>query len=226
MEDSCMSTAALEGPALILESIGKIIGTRVILADISMSIHRGQIHGLMGPNGSGKTTLLRILAGFLRFDSGRIERHHGSLERIGYVSQRFCLYDELTVRENLWFQAGMRGVATASVAAAERTFELSELGGRPASALSGGQRQRLLIAAAFLHRPTLVLCDEPTTALDSAARRGLWELLRRQANTGTTIVLTTHEEADASECDVITRLQDGRIAPPQRRAAITARSSS
>lgn len=221
-----MSTDALESPALILANVGKRIGARSILADISMSIRRGQIHGLMGPNGSGKTTLLRILAGFLGFDSGRIERHHGALERIGYVSQRFCLYDELTVRENLQFQAGMRGVSAPAVAEAERAFGLSEFVGRRATTLSGGQRQRLLIAAALMHRPTLVLCDEPTTALDSAARRSLWDLLRREARTGTTIVLTTHEEADALECDVITRLQEGRVANPRVAMSAMARLPS
>jgi len=181
---------------------------------------------LMGPNGSGKTTLLRILASILGSDTGRIERHHGPQERIGYVPQRFCLYDELTVRENLRFQASMRGVGAAAVAEAERRFELGVLSMRRAATLSGGQRQRLLIAAAFMHRPTLILCDEPTTALDPAARGGLWALLRRESRTGTTVVLTTHEEADARECDDITRLQDGRIAASQAAAAAPARFTS
>jgi ABC-2 type transport system ATP-binding protein len=199
-------------PALVLTGVGKTIGRRAVLADISLTIPRGQIHGLLGPNGSGKTTLLRLLAGIWRVDSGSIERWHGPQERIGYVPQRFGLYDDLTVRENLRFQAQMRGSGPVAIEDAERQFDLGGLARQRAATLSGGQRQRLLLAAALLHRPTLVLCDEPTTALDRAARSDLWALLRRAARAGTTVVVTTHEEADARECDAITQLQDGRIA--------------
>jgi ABC-2 type transport system ATP-binding protein len=205
--------------ALVLTKISKRIGARIALTDISISIPKGRIHGLLGPNGSGKTTLLRLLAGIWRADSGQIERRHGTQDRVCYVPQRFCLYDEMTVRENLRFQASMRGAGATAAADTEREFGLQALGARRASTLSGGQRQRLLIAAALLHRPTLVLCDEPTTALDAAARTDLWNLLHREARNGTTIVLTTHEEADARECDAVTRLHDGRIAGPQPGAA-------
>jgi ABC-2 type transport system ATP-binding protein len=207
-----MFTDAPERPAaLILTGVSKRIGSRSAVAGISLSIHSGRIHGLLGPNGSGKTTLLRLLGGILQADNGSIERRHGPADRIGYVPQRFCLYDELTVSENLRFQARMRGADATAVEDAESKFDLRELGSRRAATLSGGQRQRLLIAAALLFRPTLVLFDEPTTALDSASRTELWAMLRREAQIGVTIVLSTHEEADARECDAVTRLQDGRI---------------
>jgi ABC-2 type transport system ATP-binding protein len=207
-----MSTDAPERPAaLILTGVSKRLGSRSALADISLSIHCGRIHGLLGPNGSGKTTLLRLLGGILQADNGSIERRHGPADRIGYVPQRFCLYDELTVRENLRFQARMRGADARAVEDAESKFDLRELGSRRAATLSGGQRQRLLIAAALIFRPTLVLFDEPTTALDSASRSQLWALLRRETQIGATVVLSTHEDADARECDAVTRIQDGRI---------------
>jgi ABC-2 type transport system ATP-binding protein len=198
-------------PALVLTGVGKSIGGRALVAGISLAIARGQIHALLGPNGSGKTTLLRLIAGIWPVDTGSIERHHGPPHRIGYVPQRFGLYDELTVRENLNFQAQMRGGDLMPIEQAEREFDLAGFAMRRAGTLSGGQRQRLLLAAALLHRPTLVLCDEPTTALDRASRSDLWALLRREARAGTTVVLTTHEEADTQACDTVTQLQDGRI---------------
>lgn len=209
MEDFFTSTEQPEF-ALILRNVGKRLGNRQALQNISLSIRRGQMHGLLGPNGSGKTTLLRLLAGLLSCDSGTIERFHGPMGEIGYVPQRFCLYDELTVRENLRFQAHMRG-SDNSLLEVEQRFDLQQLTTCRAGALSGGQRQRLLIAAALLHGPSLVLFDEPTTALDSLSRNRLWDMLRQEAHRGTTLVLTTHEEIDALQCDTITRLQDGSI---------------
>jgi len=152
-----------------------------------------------------------MLAGLGSPDNGRIDRPHAALQCTGYVPQRFGLYDELTVHENLRFQARMRGCDRTAVIRAEHEFDLVTLSTRRAATLSGGQRQRLLIAAALLHRPSCVLLDEPTTALDAESRRGLWRLLRSLARADAAVVLTTHEDADARECDTVTRLSDGRI---------------
>jgi ABC-2 type transport system ATP-binding protein len=204
------TTGAVREPVATLTAVGRFAGDRAALADISLVIRSGEIHGLLGPNGSGKTTLLRILAGIWQPDVGRID-YPGAPVRIGYVPQRFCLYDELTVGENLGFQAAMRGRKTTPVAGVLSDFSLEALASRRAAALSDGERQRLMLAAAMLSRPTLLLLDEPTTALDSASRRSLWSLLRREAAHGTAVVLTSHELADGAQCDSTTRLSEGRL---------------
>ncbi len=210
-----MSMAAPEPPsAVIVRHVSKAFGARVVLVGVSLTVKRGEIHGLLGANGSGKTTLLRIIAGIWQADSGEVEQRHGDRTAIGYAAQRFCLYDELTVGENLRFQARMRNCPQARVPEFERQFELQQLDGQRAGRLSGGQRQRLLLAAALLHRPSLLLLDEPTTALDDESRQSLWQLLRREAKNGTAIVLTTHESLDSQECHVVTRLRDGQVPAP------------
>ena len=212
--ESPVGKPQLTPPAITVVGVSKEMAGRKVLNDVSLTIPRGRIHGLLGPNGSGKTSLLRILAGLWRPDAGRIERHHGSVAEIGYVAQRFCLYDELTVRENLRFQRAMRGAGRETVAQAEADFDLIALRDQRAGRLSGGERQRLMIAAALLHRPSLLLLDEPTTALDAPSRRFLWALLHRETTAGATVVLTTHEEADARECHATTVLRDGRVLVP------------
>lgn len=203
-------TAAVREPVVTLTAVGRFAGDRVALADISLVIRAGKIHGLLGPNGSGKTTLLRILAGIWHPNVGRIA-YPGAPVRIGYVAQRFCLYDELTVGENLRFQGAMLGRNAMPVARALNEFSLEALASRRAAALSNGERQRLMLAAAMLSQPTLLLLDEPTTALDTASRRSLWSLLRREAAYGTAVVLTSHELADGAQCDSTTRLSEGRL---------------
>jgi ABC-2 type transport system ATP-binding protein len=205
------TTGAVREPVVTLTALGRFAGDRVALADISLVIRSAEIRGLLGPNGSGKTTLLRILAGIWRPDVGRIE-YSGTPVRIGYVPQRFCLYDELTVGENLGFQAAMHGRHALPVARILDDFSLAALVSRRAAALSDGERQRLMLAAAMLSRPTLLLLDEPTTALDTASRALLWSLLRREAAHGTAVVLTSHELADGAQCDSTTRLSEGRLA--------------
>lgn len=203
-------TVAVREPVVTLTAVGRFAGDRAALADISLVIRSGEIHGLLGPNGSGKTTLLRILAGIWHPDVGRIA-YPGAPVRVGYVAQRFCLYDELTVGENLRFQGAMLGRNAMPVARALHEFSLEALASRRAAALSNGERQRLMLAAAMLSRPTLLLLDEPTTALDTASRRSLWSLLRREAAYGTAVVLTSHELGDGAQCDSTTRLSEGRL---------------
>ena len=135
------------------------------------------------------------------------------LPQIGYVPQRFCYYEELTAMENLRFVARMNARDNSRQAAelALREFDLLPIASRRAQALSGGQRQRLMLAAALLHRPSLLLLDEPTTALDAASRDALWIRLRVLAANGITCVLTTHEVADSERCDTSTALADGKL---------------
>ena len=211
-----VTTAA---PAIAVIGVSKRIAGRVLLDDVSLTIARGCIHGLLGPNGSGKTSLLRILGGLWSADHGHVERYDTPLEAIGYVPQRLGLYDELTAHENLVFQGAVRGVDRFAVARAENDFDLRELRDRRAGRLSGGERQRLSIAAAVMHRPRLLLLDEPTTALDAPSRRTLWAWLHREIGVGTAVVITTHEQADAGECHTTTLLRDGRVVAPDVIAA-------
>jgi ABC-2 type transport system ATP-binding protein len=143
-----------------------------------------------------------------------VRERDGYLPKIGYVPQRFCHYDELTVHENLRFIAHMRTVPLAdqAIERALADFGLAQCAGSRAGALSGGQRQRLMLAAALLHGPQLLLLDEPTTALDAPSRAALWQRLSSLKQAGVTVILTTHEAGDTAFCDSCTTLSDGRVA--------------
>lgn len=207
--------------AVVARHVSKSFGAHHALRDVSVNFAQHQCHALWGPNASGKTTLLRIIAGLLDPDEGNtlslgydvVRDRHSYLPKIGYVPQRFCYYDELTVRENLGFIASMRDIAAAAavIARALQEFELTECAQHRAGVLSGGQRQRLMLAGALLHQPELLLLDEPTTALDPRSRAALWQRIGTLLQAGVTIILTTHESADAARCDTSTVLADGRV---------------
>lgn len=199
----------------------KSFGAHHALRDVSLSFATRRCHALLGPNASGKTTLLRIIAGLLDPDAGGIyslghdvvRDRTAYLPKIGYVPQQFCYYEELTVSENLRFIANMRGIrdAAAGIDQALQEFELAGRGQTRAGALSGGQRQRLMLAGALLHKPELLLLDEPTTALDSRSRAALWLRIRMLLSGGVTVIMTTHEQEDAAHCDSSTSMADGGV---------------
>ena len=195
----------------------------VAVNDVELNIPRAQIYGFLGPNGSGKSTTLRMLCGLLRPTAGRIRvldldipRQSELLRRrIGYMTQKFSLWDDLTVGENLDFMARIftleRSRARARIDAALHEYHLAPLQNRLAGAMSGGQRQRLALAAATLHEPELLLLDEPTSAVDPQSRRDFWESLFTLAGRGTTILVSTHYMDEAERCHRLAIMDDGRL---------------
>lgn len=190
----------------------KVFGQVVAVEGLDLDVPRGQVLGLLGANGSGKTTTIRMLCGLLEPTAGEatvvgfdIRRDAEKIRtRIGYMSQKFGLYDDLTVLENLRFYSGLYGLR-----GAEQTTRVEELvaelglGGRLrqlTGELSGGWRQRVALGCAIAHRPDLLLLDEPTAGVDPAARKLFWERIYRLAEGGVTILVTTHYMDEAERC--------------------------
>ena len=208
----------------LTKRFGSGSGSVTAVNGVDLSIARGEIFGFLGPNGSGKTTLLRILCGLLPPDSGTghcldiafsapasIARKRQ--RRIGYLAQRFTLYDDLSVAENLQFRARIFTVAQPEqrVSHALDQYGLRAHCHQLAGQLSGGWRRRLELAACLLHQPDLVLLDEPTAGVDADARSDFWREIENLANDGVTVLVSTHDIAEAERCDRISYLSRGRI---------------
>ncbi|MDM8349152.1 ABC transporter ATP-binding protein [Pseudomonas sp. sp1636] len=203
--------------------LSKRFGALTAVDNLNLRVRRAEVFGFLGPNGSGKSTTIRMLCGLLRPSAGEIEvlgcqipRDAEALKRrIGYMTQKFSLYEDLSVVENLQFLATVQGLDKA--AARQRIAELLErywLGEQRqqmAGTLSGGQKQRLALAGAVLHKPDLLLLDEPTSAVDPQSRREFWESLFELADAGTTLLVSTHYMDEAERCTRLGILDAGRL---------------
>jgi ABC-2 type transport system ATP-binding protein len=205
--------------AIEVEGLTKSFGGRKVVRDLSMRVLRGSIYGFLGPNGSGKTTTIRMLTGLLTPDEGRgtclgydIRTQAGEIKRhVGYMTQRFSLYQDLSVRENLEFVARLYGIAKPA-AAARAMVERLGLGGREeqlAGELSGGWKQRLALGACTLPNPQLLLLDEPTAGVDPKARREFWNEIHALAADGLTVLVSTHYMDEAERCHEIAYIAYG-----------------
>ncbi len=210
-------------PAIEAHGLTRRFGATVAVDGIELSIPRARIYGFLGPNGSGKSTTIRMLCGLLRPDAGEIralglhipQQAEALRARLGYMTQRFALWEDLTGRENLRFMAEVYTLPRASIAARidelVTEYRLEPFLDRPAGTLSGGQKQRLALAAATLHKPELLLLDEPTSAVDPQSRRDFWDSLFRLTAAGTTILVSTHYMDEAERCHELAILNLGRV---------------
>jgi ABC-2 type transport system ATP-binding protein len=207
--------------AVEVEGLTKSFAGKVVVRNLSMRVKRGQIYGFLGPNGSGKTTTLRMLCGLLTPDSGRgtalgydiLEDNEELKRHVGYMTQRFSLYQDLSIRENLEFVARVYGLAD-PVAEARGAIERLGLAGREqqlAGELSGGWKQRLALGACILPRPELLLLDEPTAGVDPKARREFWAEIHKLASEGLTVLVSTHYMDEAERCHEIAYIAYGEL---------------
>jgi len=211
------------GPAVHIENLVKRFGDFVAVDDVSIDVAPGEIFGFLGPNGAGKSTTIRILCGLLPPTSGRatvggfdVETQPEEIKRnIGYMSQKFSLYDDLKVQENIEFFGGVYGVAPGKLA--ERRDYVLKMAGledkRDAltRTLSGGWKQRLALGCAILHEPPILFLDEPTSGVDPIARRNFWHLIYELSAAGHTIFVTTHYMDEAEYCHRVALMYGGRV---------------
>jgi ABC-2 type transport system ATP-binding protein len=204
-----------------VRALNKHFGDKHVVNNVSMRVHKGEIFGFLGPNGSGKTTTIRMMCGLLRPDSGSgtclgydIRRQSGAIKRnVGYMTQRFSFWDDLTITENLDFVARMYDIPNRREVVRKTIADLglASRSGQLAGELSGGWKQRMALAACMLHSPMLLLLDEPTAGVDPKARRDFWDELQGLAARGISVLVSTHYMDEASRCHKLAYIAYGRL---------------
>jgi len=213
--------------AVDVADVSKSFGTLKALNRVTLRVRQGEIYGLLGPNGAGKTTLIRLICGLLEAQAGTVTvlgrrmPEIGVLRHIGYMTQQAALYPSISVEENVRFFAAINGVED-GVKEALDLVQLYDRRGSVVSTLSGGMRQRCSLACALVHRPQLLLLDEPTVGVDPQLRVQFWDYFRRMAGEGTTLIVSSHVMDEAGRCDRLLLLRDGELiadsTPAQLRA--------
>jgi ABC-2 type transport system ATP-binding protein len=205
-----------ESYAVDISGVAKTFGAVKALDGVTLRVKRGEIYGLLGPNGAGKTTLIRLLVGLLQAQAGTVTvlgqrmPNVGVLRHVGYMTQQAALYPGLSVEENVRFFGAING-AEEGVRDALEMVELYERRGSEVSTLSGGMKQRCSLACALVHKPQLLLLDEPTVGVDPQLRVQFWEDFRRMAAGGTTIIVSSHVMDEAERCQRLGLIQYGRL---------------
>jgi ABC-2 type transport system ATP-binding protein len=218
--------------AITFDNVTKKYGAVTALDGVSMDVARGEMFGVIGPDGAGKTTAVRVACGLLTVDGGRVSvlgrdpfrEHRAVTQAVGYLSQRFSLYGDLTIDENIAFFAEIHGVARYG-AARDRLLAMTQLTpfrARRADRLSGGMKQKLALACTLVHEPDVLLLDEPTTGVDPVSRREFWKLLSEFLTGGLTIVMTTPYLDEAERCARVALLHEGRVLAIDRPMALQA----
>jgi ABC-2 type transport system ATP-binding protein len=207
--------------AIDVKDLNKHFGDKHVVRDVSLRVRRGEIFGFLGPNGSGKTTTIRMVCGLLRPDSGSgtclgydIQRESSEIKRnVGYMTQRFSFWEDLTIRENLDFVARMYEIPSRKPAVrhALEGLGLTQRANQLAGELSGGWKQRMALAACMLHQPRLLLLDEPTAGVDPRARRDFWDEIQSLAASGISVLVSTHYMDEAARCHKLAYIADGRL---------------
>jgi ABC-2 type transport system ATP-binding protein len=207
--------------AIEVSGLVKRFGDRTVVDHVSMTVKEGEIVGFLGPNGSGKTTTIRLMCGLLTADEGegRVLGHDLLTEaalirrEVGYMTQKFSFYEDLTIAENLEFVARLHGLSPVRehVDATLAELGLTSRRRQLAGTLSGGWKQRLALAACIMHRPRLLLLDEPTAGVDPKARRDFWDEIHRLAAQGLTVLVSTHYMDEAERCHRISYIAYGRM---------------
>lgn len=226
-----MSASAAGALAIDVRALNKYFGAKHVVKDVSLQVQRGEIFGFLGPNGSGKTTCIRMLCGLLRPDSGSgtclgadIVRESAQIKRqVGYMTQRFSFWEDLSIRENLDFVARLYEMRDRQRAVQQALHDLglAHRSDQLAGTLSGGWKQRLALAACLLHEPRLLLLDEPTAGVDPSARRDFWEQLHRLAARGISVLVSTHYMDEAERCHKIAYIAWGKLLAQGTAAEVT-----
>ncbi|HTQ00982.1 MAG TPA: ABC transporter ATP-binding protein [Casimicrobiaceae bacterium] len=216
-----MSEANDGAPVIDVDKLNKSFAGKHVVVDLSLRVERGEIFGFLGPNGSGKTTSIRLMCGLLTPDSGSgtclgfdIRTQSEAIKRnVGYMTQRFSFWDDMTIRENLEFVGRVYQMSDRAAAVDHAIADLGLTGRQHqlTGTLSGGWKQRLALAACMLHRPRLLLLDEPTAGVDPNARREFWEELHHLAAQGISVLVSTHYMDEAERCHKLAYIAYGRL---------------
>ena len=229
------SASPADAFAIRARGLTKRFGDLVAVDQVDLSVPQAQVYGFLGPNGSGKSTTIRMLCGLLTPTEGEIEvlglripeQAEQLRQRIGYMTQRFSLFEDLSVRENLEFMAAAQGVprqrTRSRIDALVEQYHFTDRERQLAGTMSGGQKQRLALAAAVIHEPELLFLDEPTSAVDPESRRDFWEKLFELADAGTTLLVSTHYMDEAERCHRLAILDRGALVADGTPGELTAK---